>query len=144
MATARTDDNKALLDRLHEATNSGDLELITKTIDEVVEPDVLFHTAAPVDATGAEALKQVWAMLLRAFPDIHVTYEDVIAEDDKVVCRNTVTGTHQGDYMGIPATDKKIKYNEIFIFRIVGGRFAEVWGVVDVASLMRQLGASPH
>ncbi|MFC6896960.1 ester cyclase [Nonomuraea dietziae] len=92
---------------------------------------------------GAQALKHIWAMLLRAFPDIHVTVEDVIAEGDKVVCRNTVTGTHQGEYMGLPPTGKSITYSEIFIVRFADGRFAEIWGVVDVASQMRQLGMLP-
>jgi predicted ester cyclase len=65
----------------------------------------------------------------------------VIAEGDKVVGRNTVTGTHQGEYMGIPPTGKSVTYNEIFIARFVNGRIAETWGVVDVLSQMRQLGA---
>jgi steroid delta-isomerase-like uncharacterized protein len=120
--------------------NSGDAEVISKTIDEVVEPEVLVRTPLPIDVTGAQALKHVWAVLLRAFPDLHVAVEDVIAEGDKVVCRNTVTGTHQGEYMGRPPTGKSITYNEIFIFRFTGGRIAETWGVVDVLSQMRQLG----
>jgi steroid delta-isomerase-like uncharacterized protein len=123
--------------------NTGDAEVISKTIDEVVEPDVLIRTPVPIDATGAQALKQVWAVLLRAFPDLHVAVEDVIAEGDKVVCRNTVTGTHQGEYMGLPPTGKSITYNEIFIFRFAGGRIAETWGVVDILSQMRQLGVIP-
>jgi steroid delta-isomerase-like uncharacterized protein len=143
MSDNRSTSNKATFSRLHDAMNSGDAELIAKTIDEVVEPDVLIRTPLPIDATGAQALKQVWAVLLRAFPDLHVAVEDVIAEGDKVVCRNTVTGTHQGEYMGLPPTGKSITYNEIFIFRFAAGRIAETWGVVDVLSQMRQLGAIP-
>jgi steroid delta-isomerase-like uncharacterized protein len=140
MSTAEATSNKATFRRLHDAVNTGDVEVISKTIDEVVEPDVLIRTPLPVGATGAQALKQVWAVLLRAFPDLHVAVEDVIAEGDKVVCRNTVTGTHQGEYMGRPPTGKSITYNEIFIFRFAGGRVVETWGVVDVLSQMRQLG----
>lgn len=123
--------------------NSGDMEVISKTIDELVEPDVLIRTPLPIDATGAEALKQVWATLLRAFPDLHVAVEDMIEEGDKLVCRQTVTGTHQGEYMGRPPTGRSVTYNEIFIFRFAGGRIAETWGVVDVLSQMRQLGVVP-
>lgn len=54
-----------------------------------------------------------------------------------------VTGTHQGDYMGIPPTGKSVTYNEIFILRFTGGRIAETWGVVDVFSQMKQLGVIP-
>jgi steroid delta-isomerase-like uncharacterized protein len=143
MSAAQPTSNKAPFSRLHEAVNSGDAELISKTIDELVEPDVLIRTPLPVEATGAQALKEVFARLHRAFPDLHIAVEDVIAEGDKVVYRNTVTGTHQGEYMGLPPTGKSITYNEIFIFRIAGGRIAETWGVVDVISQMRQLGVIP-
>jgi steroid delta-isomerase-like uncharacterized protein len=143
MSTAQATSNKATFGRLHDAMNSGDAEVIAKTIDEVVDPDVLIRTPLPIDATGAEALKQVWAILLRAFPDLHVTVEDLIAEGDKVVIRNTVTGTHQGEYMGRPPTGRSVTYNEIFIFRFAGGRIAETWGVVDVLAQMRQLGVTP-
>ncbi len=106
MSTAQETTNKAMFSRFHDAMNTGDAELISKTIDEVFEPDVLIRTPLPVQATGAQALKQVWAILLRAFPDVHITVEDVIAEGDKVVARDTVTGTHQGEYMGVPPTGR--------------------------------------
>jgi steroid delta-isomerase-like uncharacterized protein len=143
MSPGQATSNKATFRRLHDAVNSGDVELISKMIDEVVEPDVLIRTPLPIEATGAKALKQVWATLLRAYPDLHMTVEDLIAEGDKVVCRNVVTGTHRGEYMGIPPTGKSVTYNEMFIVRFEGGRIAETWGVVDVLSQMRQLGAIP-
>ena len=135
-------DNKALITRFHDAMNADDAELRSKAIDEFVEPDVLIRTPLPVDATGAEALKEVFRRLHRAFPDLHITMEDLIAEGDKVVARNTVTGTHQGEYMGLPPTGKSITYREIFIFRVVNDRIAETWGVVDVLSQLKQLGAA--
>jgi steroid delta-isomerase-like uncharacterized protein len=133
--------NKATFIRFHDAMNTGDADTVSTTIDEIVEPDVLFHAPVRVDATGAQALKQVWAVLLRAFPDLQVTVEDVIAEGDKVVSRNTVTGTHQGEYLGLPPTGRPVRYQEIFIVRFAGGRIAEIWGVVDVFAQMKQLGA---
>jgi hypothetical protein len=143
MSAAQETSNKATYRRFQDAANTGDAELISKTIDEVVEPDVLTRTPLPVEATGTQALKEVFARLHRAFPDLHIAVEDMIAEGDKVVCRNTVTGTHQGEYMGLPPTGKSIRYNEIFIVRFAGGRIAETWGVVDVFSQMRQLGVIP-
>ncbi|MEW9533561.1 ester cyclase [Microbispora sp. NPDC049125] len=140
MTTAQVTSNKETLSRFHDAVNSGDTEIISKTIDELVEPDLLFHAPVPTGATAVQALKYVWEVLVRAFPDIHVAVEDVIAEGDKVVCSNTVTGTHQGEYLGLPPTGRSVTYREIFIFRLAGGRIAEIWGVVDLASLMRQLG----
>jgi predicted ester cyclase len=119
------------------------MELISKTIDEVAAPDMLIRTPLPIEATGAQAARQVWAMLLRGLPDLHLTIEDLIADGDKVVARNTVTGTHQGEYRGLPPTGKSVTYNEIFIVRFAGGRIAETWGVVDVFSQMKQLGVMP-
>jgi predicted ester cyclase len=143
MSTAQETSNKAVFIRFHDAMNTGDAEVVSKTIDEVVEPNLLFHAPVPMDVTGAQAVKRVWEVLLRAFPDIHVEVEDVIAEGDKVVSRNTVTGTHLGEYRGLLPTGRSITYNEIFIVRFAGGRIAEIWGVVDVFSQMRQLGAIP-
>lgn len=85
----------------------------------------------------------MFTRLHSAFPDLHVTVEDLIAEGDKVVGRNTVTGTHEGEYMGLKPTGRSITYNEIFIIRFADGRIAETWGVVDVLSQLRQLGAVP-
>ena len=143
MSTAQQTNNKATIRRLQDANNSGDLQRISKTIDELVEPDALIRTPLPIDATGPQVLKEVFARLLRAFPDLHVTIEDLIAEGDKIVSRNTVTGTNLGDYMGRAPTGKRVAYDEIFIFRFAGGRIAETWGVVDVFSQMKQLGAIP-
>jgi len=123
--------------------NTCDLEFISKTIDELVEPDATIRTPLPGDATGAEVLKHVWAVLLRAFPDLHLTVEDLIGEEDKVVARIVVTGTHLGEYMGMEPAGKSIAYDEIFIFRFVAGRVAQTWGVVDIFSQMRQLGLIP-
>jgi steroid delta-isomerase-like uncharacterized protein len=142
MSTAQETSNKAAFQRLQDAINTGDAELISQTIDEVFEPDVKQN--APFEATGAQTLKEmVFARLYRAFPDLHITVEDMIAEADKVVERDTVTGTHQGEYMGLPPTGKSVAYEEIFIMRFLNGRIAEIWGVVDVFSQMKQLGMIP-
>jgi predicted ester cyclase len=85
----------------------------------------------------------VFTRLYRAFPDLHITVEDVIAEGDKLVERDTVTGTHQGEFMGLPPTGKTVSYSEIFIMRFVNGRIAEIWGVADALSQMKQLGMIP-
>jgi steroid delta-isomerase-like uncharacterized protein len=143
MSTDQEAGNKATLTRFNDALNSGDLKLISKTIDEVIEPDAQIRTPLPIEATGADLAKEVFGSLLRAYPDLHITVEDMIAEGDKVVSRNTVTGTHQGEYMGLQPSGKSVTYDEIFIARLAGGRIAETWGVVDVLSQMRQLGAIP-
>ncbi|MBU3067402.1 ester cyclase [Nocardia sp. NEAU-G5] len=132
--------NTAVFERLHDAVNSGELELISKTIAEIVRPDAILHTSLPLDVSGPAAFLRVWEILLRAYPDIHVAPEDVIHAGDKLVARQVVTGTNLGEYMGHAPTGRTVTYNEIFIFRFVDGRIAEVWGVADVFAQVRQLG----
>jgi predicted ester cyclase len=143
VSTAQATSNKATFRRFHDATNTGDAELISKTIDELVEPNAAIHTPLRIEATGVPLLKEVFRRLLRAYPDLHITVEDLIEEGDRIVSRNTVTGTHQGEYLGLPPTGKSVTYNEIMIVRFAGGRVAETWGVVDVFSQMKQLGVIP-
>ena len=143
MSAAQVTSNKATLSQLHEALNSGDEGLISTTIDEIFDPDVRISTPLPIEATGSQALKQVWATLLRAYPDLHVTVEDLFGEQDRLVARNMVTGTHQGEYLGVPPTGRSVTYTEMFIVRFADGRIVETWGVVDLLSQMQQLGAIP-
>jgi predicted ester cyclase len=143
MSTAEVTANKATFKRFQDAMNTCDLQFISKTIDELVEPDATIRTPLPGDATGAQKLKQVWTVLLQAFPDLQLTIEDLIGEDDKVVARIVCTGTQLGEYMGLAPSGKSIAYDEIFIFRFANGRVVETWGVVDVFSQMKQLGVIP-
>lgn len=87
--------NKATIRRFHDASNSRDAELMAKTIDELVAPDAVIRTPVPIEGTGAQKLKAVFTTLRRAYPDLRVAIEDLIEEGDKVVSRNTVTGTHR-------------------------------------------------
>jgi steroid delta-isomerase-like uncharacterized protein len=143
MSTAEVSRNKETFKRFQDAMNTCDAEVISKSIDELVEPDATIRTPLPSDVTGAQILKQVWSVLLRAFPDLQLDVKDLIGEDDKVVARIVVTGTHRGDYMGVAPTGKSIAYDEIFIFRFANGRVVETWGVVDVYAQMKQLGVIP-
>jgi steroid delta-isomerase-like uncharacterized protein len=143
MSTAQQTGNKETIRRFVDAVNTGDAALVAETIDEVIDPDAAIRTPLPLEARGAELAKEVWAMLLRGYPDLHITIEDLIEEGDKVVFRNTVTGTHGGEHMGLPPTGKSVTYNEIFIARFADGRIVETWGVVDVLSQMKQLGVIP-
>jgi steroid delta-isomerase-like uncharacterized protein len=138
--TTSLTENAAAFRRVHEVTNTHDATLISATFDEAFAADVLIHLPLPVPSTGVRALTDLFAMLHDAFPDLHITVEDTIAEGDKVVGRNSLTGTHRGDYMGLSPTGKRVVYSEIFIFRFAEGQIAEIWGVVDVVAQLRQLG----
>jgi steroid delta-isomerase-like uncharacterized protein len=144
MSAPHATSNKATFRRFHDATNTGDAEFISKTIDDIFLPDVHIRTPLPVQSPGAQAIKEVFVRLHHAFPDLHVTVEDLIEEGDRVVGRNSIKGTHRGEYMGFSATGKSITYSEIMIFRFVNGRIAETWGIVDVFSQIRQIDESRY
>lgn len=131
-----SEENKALMRRIYEEVfNEGNLDLV----DEVVAPDFVNHTA-PGAPRGPEPVKQLVTMLRNAFPDQHISIEDMIAEDDKVVMRNTYSGTHEGTFMGIPPTGKRFTQNQIHIMRFADGKVVEHWGVRDDLTQMQQLG----
>ena len=97
----------------------------------------------PELAPGLEGTKQLVTMYRNAFPDVHFTIDEQIAEGDKVVTRWTAHGTHQGELAGIPATGKSSTVTGINVDRIVNGKIAESWGIFDQFGMMQQLGVIP-
>ncbi|MFE9580366.1 ester cyclase [Nocardia sp. NPDC006044] len=140
MSSDQETNNTMIFGRFHDAVNSGELEQIARMIREVVAPEAVLHTPVPFTGTGAEALEQVWTTLLRAFPDVQVKVEDLIAKGDRVVCRSVVTGTHKGEFQGLAPTGKPVRYDEVFFLRFAGDRITEIWGLVDTFALRQQLG----
>lgn len=140
MSIADLANNKATYTRIIDAVNSGDTNLIANTLHEVVDPSLVNPGPVAHGATGAAALIEVFRVLRQAFPDLHITVKDLVAEGDKVVSWDTVTGTHRGDLLGIPPTGNAVSYDEMFIVRFVDGRIAEASGVVDVLTQLRQIG----
>ena len=131
------EENKAIIRRfVEEVQSKHDIDLM----DELFSPD--FYDHGTTSHTLEEA-KQFFAMLFSAFPDIGADIHDQIAEGDKVVTRKTFHGTHQGDFMGIPSTGKKVEFDVIDIFRITDGKITEHWYVGDMMALMQQLGVVP-
>ena len=94
----------------------------------------------PMDVEQASGMA---AMFYAAFPDLHTTFEDQIAEGDKVVARVTIRGTHQGEFQGIPATGKEVAFGGILIDHYQDGKVVEHWVQMDMMGLMQQLGAIP-
>src|SRR5919202_435092 len=92
-------------------------------------------------AEQAEAARQEAADYRRGFPDVANTIEDLIAEGDKVVARWRSRATHKGEYMGILPTGKEVEVTGTTLYRIEGGKIAEVWNVEDKLGLLRQIGA---
>ena len=134
-------ENKALFERLiTEVFGRGNLNVV----DELIAQDVIDHDPVPGQEPGVAGLKAGAKMFRSAFPDLNVTVEDLIAEGDKVVARVTTTGTHKGDFMGIPATGRSISVKEFHIVRILNGKAVEHWGLEDSLGMMQQLGVIPE
>jgi steroid delta-isomerase-like uncharacterized protein len=130
-------DQKALMRRFYdEVMNQGRLEVL----DELVADDFVEYEALPGGPTGKDAPRDFVATFRAAFPDMRVTLEDAIEEGDKVVARARLSGTHQGEFMGIPATGSKIDIQMIDIVQIRDGRAIAHWGVSDNLAMLEQLG----
>ena len=134
------EENKAIKSRWYEEVfNKRNLTMV----DEFIHPDWVGHSPDGQES-NLEDLKQEAAMMLAAFPDLHITLEDIIAEDDKVVTRCTNRGTHTGgDYRGIAPTGKQFNMSSNVISRIKGGKIVECWGIDDQLGMMQQLGVIP-
>lgn len=137
------DTNEQAIRRLHHAINTGSFGLLAATVDDVVAADAEIHAPIPMGSTGPRAIKDVFQRLYYVFPDLQVKLEDLIAHEDKVVTRNTVTGTQCRDHFGVAPAGRTITYSEIFIYRFADGWIVESWGVVDVFAQLRKLGIAP-
>jgi steroid delta-isomerase-like uncharacterized protein len=135
-----TAQNLATIDRwFAEGINQGNLDSLGDLFTRDVtahEPFGEFHGIDEGPKRSVEALRS-------AFPDFHITVEERVADGDRVAVRWSATGTHDGDFMGIPPTGKKISLNAIYIYRFENARIAEVWASPDALGLLQQLGAIP-
>lgn len=135
-----TEDNKALARRMYELINTGNLD----GIDGLVSASFVEHEAFPgLPSTGPEAPKAALAMFRAAFPDLRMSADDMLAEGNKVVVRGTMSGTHKGEFMGIPPTDGNVKVQFIDIIEFRDGMATAHWGITDQAAMMEQLGLVP-
>lgn len=143
MASAATTDvtqaNKELVRRVTEkAFNEGDLS----EIDQSFTPDYVVHAPGlPPLPPGPQSFRMAVMLWRTAFPDVHVTVEDVTGEDDKVYCRFTTRGTHRGLLMGIPATGRPVTVHEMSCHRLVDGQVVESWIGDNVPRILLDIGA---
>lgn len=135
-------DLKALGRRFFEEWSKGKAATMA-ALDEMVAANIVFHGGSGRDICGLKDLKQYMSALCDAFPDVHFAIDDVVAEGDKVVVRETWTGTHKGEFMGIPPTNRKVTMWEIEMICFVGGKVVEIWSRSDFLGIMQQLGVIP-
>jgi steroid delta-isomerase-like uncharacterized protein len=125
---------------IDEIWNRGNYALLR----EIAADDIVIHASPPgEDIQGHEGIVQFYGALRAAFPDLHFTIEDQIAAGDRVVTRWTASGTHAGEFQGIPPTGKAVRITGIDIDRIVDGKVVECWPEANELGLLQQLGALP-
>jgi steroid delta-isomerase-like uncharacterized protein len=133
-------DHTNSIQRLYDLINAGDIDGFGRQLaDDFVERDEI-----PGLPPTKEGVVQYFRLLLAAFPDMKMDVQDSFASGDKAVARLRVSGTHKGEFMGIPATGNLVSMNLIDITRFGDDGLArEHWGVADLLALMQQLGVIP-
>jgi len=135
-----TVDNKTLMHRWYEEVwNQGRVE----TVDELMAEGCVVHGLADAsgkDVEGPAEFRAFHAQFREAFPDMVVTVEDTIAENDLLVARCSVRGNHRGDSLGFKATQAPVEFTGISIVRVKDGKFVEAWNNFDFMKMNKQLG----
>ncbi len=133
-----TEDNKAIVrsfvDEVFNKRDSG-------AIDRIFAVDFVNHTPQPGVPPTRDGIKGFFSKFFTAFPDLHASIKDQVAEGTRVMTYINLKGTHKGDFMGVPGTDKYIELNEVLITHIADGKIASYWVIFDRLSLMQQMGA---
>jgi steroid delta-isomerase-like uncharacterized protein len=133
-------ENIATIQRfMEEVINQGRLD----AANEIVESDFIELDPLPGQRQGREGLKEVIGMMRAAFPDIRWVTDETVAAGEKVVTRFTWTGTHRGDFLGIPATGRKVAVRGVVIDRLNAGKMADSRILMDTFGMMQQLGVIP-
>ena len=132
--------NKAVVRRIYEAFSQNNLDVL----DDLIASDFTDHNPNPGQGPGLEGLKQFISSMHTVLYGLQNDVEDMVAEGDKVVARLRISGTHQGEFLGIAPTGKQVTFTGIDILRIAEGKVVEHWGNVDELGMLQQLGAIPE
>jgi len=129
--------NKAIVTRFNrECIEDGNLN----SFNELLAHDVVNHAApAGTPAGPASMIYFIMEVLRKGFPHIHVEILDQVAENDKVTTRKILHATHAGEFMGIPATNKKVAIKVIDIIRLKDGKYAEHWGLSNLPDVITEI-----
>jgi steroid delta-isomerase-like uncharacterized protein len=130
--------NKEIVRRVwEEVVNEGKLDIV----DELFHLSYIEHIPGGIAKTkGPERIKRAVSWMKKVFPDLHYTIEDIIAEGDRVVSRVTGRGTHKGEFMGVPATERKVEMTAVVISRIKDGKIIEDWSYQNTFDMLKQIG----
>jgi steroid delta-isomerase-like uncharacterized protein len=138
--TNSSDAAKAVVRRnTEEVQGGGNFEVF----NELFADDFFDHTPQPGRTPDKAGARQLYKSLRTAFPDFHAEIHWQIADGELVTTYKTYHGTHQGEFLGVPRTDRKIQFEAVDVMRVRNGKITEHWGVANLFSLMQQLGAWP-
>jgi steroid delta-isomerase-like uncharacterized protein len=132
------EENKSIVQRFAQVWTAGNLHLV----DEFAAPDIIVsYPNPPEPIQGAEEFKVFLKGIFTGIPDSKVTVDDIVAEDDKVACRWTMSGTHKGILFGFPETGNSIEISGFTFYRLADGKVVEEIGMGNALILLQQLGA---
>jgi steroid delta-isomerase-like uncharacterized protein len=133
-------DHEVTLRRIYDLLSAGDVE----GFGALLADDFVEHEETPGLAPTRDGVLEFFRMYRAAFPDLRMVPQDVLVSGDKAVARVRATGTHEGDFMGMPASGRSIDVQLVDIMRFdADGRAVEHWGVVDMLAMLEQLGMGP-
>ena len=136
-----SDESKAVVRRfVDHVQNNGNID----AAGEFIAEHVIDHSLPPELPPGLEGAKRMFEILRRAFPDHDAVVHEMVAEGDLVATRKSFTGTHLGDFIGIPPTGRKVTMEVIDFVRVRDRKIVEHWNIVDQLGLMQQLGVMPE
>ena len=131
----KTDSKGTVSLLIDEVFNKGNLSVL----EEIVHPD--YHYESPTETMEGIADLKAFAQAFRsAFPDLQISIDEQIAEGEKVSTRISMTGTHRGDFLGLPATDRKVQLQGVVLSRLEDGLIKNEWELLDQLTLLQQLG----
>lgn len=125
-------------EHLGELINAGAFD----RLGEVFAENAVDHDPAPGQGQGAAGFRKFWTELGTGFPDAHIEPQTLVADDEQVAIAYTLTGSHEGEFLGVPATGKRIEARGIQVGRFSDGMIVERWGSSDVLGMLQQLGAT--
>jgi predicted ester cyclase len=131
--------NKGIIARYVYATNINDFD----SFDGYVAEDYIEHNPIPGQEQGREGLKEAYKIFAGPFPDAYFVFKDLICEGEYVFGRGEISGTHEGEFFGIPGSGKKVYWTGTRLFRVQDLKVTDGWFNVDMVSLLQQMGAIP-
>ncbi len=132
------DENIAAQENLGEGINAGNLDVI----HEVFAPDVVDHDPAPDQGPGPDGFRHFFETLTTAFPDLQVTVDHMVADDENVCIAYQISGTHNGEFQGHAPSGKQVQARAVQIGRFRDGQIVERWGSTDLVTVLEQIGAA--